>query len=272
MKKLGLVTVSLFASVVLMATACGGDDGGSSASNTTAAPGKATTTTAAVKPLRILVTNDDGVGADGISALVDGLSALPDTEVVVVAPATNQSGTGGKTTPGALTVTDASTKGGHPAKAVAGYPADTIVWAVEQGNVSPKPDLVISGINLGQNLGPATKLSGTVGAATKAAELGLPALAVSQGLADSADFPTGVKFALEWLKANRDSLKPGSLWNLNIPTCGITGTVRGQVEVPLSPDDLGMGAPANCSSTLENPKSDAEAFENGFVPLTKLAA
>ena len=89
----------------------------------------------------------------------------PATEVTVVAPATNQSGTGGQTTPGPLTVTDATTASGYPAKAVAGFPADTVIWALDQGGVTQKPDLVVSGINFGQNLGPAVAISGTVGAA-----------------------------------------------------------------------------------------------------------
>ena len=80
---------------------------------------QATTTLPAT--LHILVTNDDGVGAPGIDAVVQALSALPATEVTVVAPATNQSGTGGQTTPGPLTVTDATTASGYPAKAVAGF-------------------------------------------------------------------------------------------------------------------------------------------------------
>ena len=260
----------LLAVAALLATGCGGDDSDEGDSETTEAA-DATTTTDAAEPLRILVTNDDGVAAPGIAALVDALVALPDTEVIVVAPADNRTGTGGKVTDGPLTATDATTASGYPAKAVAGYPADTVIWAVEQGNVEPKPDLVMSGINLGQNLGPVTSLSGTVGAATKAAQLGLPAVAVSQGLADPTDFPTGVQYALEWLEENRDSLAGPALWNLNVPSCGTTGEVRGRVEVPLATDDTDLATPVNCSSTMATPADDAEAFANGFAPLSKMA-
>jgi 5'/3'-nucleotidase SurE len=67
--------------------------------------------------LSILVTNDDGVTAPGINATVQALAALPHTKVIVVAPLTNQSGTGAKVTNGALTATSAMTAGGYPAKA-----------------------------------------------------------------------------------------------------------------------------------------------------------
>ena len=112
---------------------------------------EAPTTTAAPEPLQILVTNDDGIGADGIDAIVQALLQLDNVVVTVVAPLENQSGSGGKTTDGALTVTDAMTKSGYAAKAVAGFPADTIVWAIDQGGIDFVPDLVVSGINNGQN-------------------------------------------------------------------------------------------------------------------------
>jgi 5'-nucleotidase len=71
---------------------------------------------AASKPvLRVLVTNDDGYAAPGIDAVVQALRALPRTSVVVVAPATNESGIGGKTTPGTITASAARTASGYPA-------------------------------------------------------------------------------------------------------------------------------------------------------------
>ncbi len=91
------------------------------------APGNAQT-----KTLTVLVTNDDGVGAPGIDAVVQGLRSLPKTKVVVVAPLINQSGTGGKTTPGPLTVTSTTTASGYPAHAVAGYPAEAGTLATSQ--------------------------------------------------------------------------------------------------------------------------------------------
>ena len=111
----------------------------------------APTTTEVAEPLQILVTNDDGIGGDGIDVIVQALLQIDNVVVTVVAPLENQSGTGGKTTEGPLTVTDATTKSGYAAKAVAGFPADTIVWAIDQNGIDFVPDLVVSGINNGQN-------------------------------------------------------------------------------------------------------------------------
>ena len=79
----------------LVLAACGSSS--SSGSTTTSTQAGATQ-----KTLTIMVTNDDGVTAPGISALVQGLKSLPNTQITVVAPLTNQSGTGGKTTAGTL--------------------------------------------------------------------------------------------------------------------------------------------------------------------------
>ena len=108
------------------------------------------------------MTNDDGVGAPGIDALVQGLRRLDRVRITVVAPATNQSGTGDMTTPGALTTEQATTTSGYPAVAVQGFPADTVNFALD-GGIPEKPHLVASGVNVGQNLGPVVNISGTVG-------------------------------------------------------------------------------------------------------------
>ena len=137
----------------------------------------------------IVVTNDDGVAAPGIDAVVTALRAVPGVHVDVVAPAKNQSGTGGKTTSGTLTYTASKTASGYPATAVNGYPADTITVALDQLHLHPS--LVVSGANLGQNLGPVTNLSGTVGAAKAAVSRGVPALAVSAGVGSPVDYQIG---------------------------------------------------------------------------------
>jgi 5'-nucleotidase len=255
---------------LLLVAAC---SSGNSATETSAPP-----TTAAAATLNILVTNDDGVGAPGIDALVQALTALPDTEVTVVAPAENQSGTGGSTTPGTLEVRDATTASGYPAKAVVGYPADTIVWALDQGGVATTPQVVISGINFGQNLGPAIDISGTVGAAKAAAERGIPALAASQGLAQQPDYQAGVDEVLSWLQLHRDELlsqtpaTPAPLDNLNVPTCP-TGTVRGLVEQPAAPDAGGRDMiTVDCLSAKNDFVDDVDAFVNGYAVLSTIPA
>jgi 5'-nucleotidase len=273
-----LVTALLVGALAVVGVACSSDDADDDAvsATTTLAEGEpGTTTTEPPGVLRILVTNDDGVDAPGIDALVEALRALPDTEVTVVAPLANQSGSGGNTTPGELAVTDVTTASGYPAKAVDGYPADAILWALDQGGVEEPPDLVVSGINFGQNLGPAIEISGTVGAARAAATRGIPALAVSQGIADQPDFPSAVDEAVAWVEANRTELlartgdEPAEVDNLNVPTC-TTGDVRELVVAPAAPEagtrDVTV---VDCTSTLVGPADDIDAFINGFAVLSE---
>jgi 5'-nucleotidase len=229
------------------------------------------------------VTNDDGVAAAGIDAVVEGLRKLPDTEVVVVAPAANQSGTGGKTTEGALTAADATTASGFPAKAVTGFPADTIVWAIDQHGVTERPNLVVSGINIGQNIGPISEISGTVGAARAAAKRGIPALAASQGLAATLDFPSGVKLVIEWVTKHRAELlaastapagsvvKVATVVSINIPTC-VAGSLHELVEVPTATDLAGRDVGASdCVTPFASPKDDIDAFIHGYPSLSTLS-
>ena len=129
--------------------------------------------------LTILVTNDDGIGAPGINALVNQLIELDNVDVRVVAPAENQSGSSDKTTDGELVWIDSATSGGYAGIAVFGFPADAVNVALEQLDIVP--GLVVSGVNSGQNVGPLAPLSGTVGAAQTGARAGYPAIAASAG-------------------------------------------------------------------------------------------
>jgi 5'-nucleotidase len=227
--------------------------------------------------IQILVTNDDGFDADGIDALVSGLRGLDGVQVTIVAPATNQSGKGSAVTGGELKASDVKTKSGYRAKAVEGTPADTIVWAIDQKGISFTPDLVISGINAGANMGPAIELSGTVGAARAAVQRGVPALAVSQGpLVAPFDFPSGVVQVLAWFADNRSAIESGTLpkdsdANLNIPSCP-TGAVRSIFRVQAASEADGYNAPVDCESTDRNPANDIGAYLIGFAPLSQIPA
>jgi 5'-nucleotidase len=226
--------------------------------------------------LRILVTNDDGVAAPGIDAAVQALRALPQTSVVVVAPAMNQSGTGGKTTPGRVSASPSHTASGYQAEAVNGYPADTIRWAITQHGVKRRPELVVSGINFGQNIGPLADVSGTVGAARAAAALGIPALAVSQGIDNGGqpDFSQSAGQVVRWVQSHRAALLKGRLRarqsvQLNVPTC--PGTVRGPVRAPLATSVTGLNIlTVNCTSTESTFSNDVEAFINGYAVISPL--
>ena len=261
-----VIAAGLFSSVVLLST-CGivaSAAGAASRSSTT---------------LTILVTNDDGVSAPGINATVQALTALPHTKVTVVAPLTNQSGTGPKVTNGTLTASNATTASGYPAKAVAGYPADTVIWAIDDHGVSQRPDLVVSGINLGENIGPFVGESGTVGAAETALARGIPALAVSQGVDNgvSANFSQGAKYLVGWVQAHRKTLLAARAGiagstngNLNVPTCA-TGRIRGPVNVTVATSFTGYSiGTVDCTSTATRPSTDVQAFVDGFAALSKL--
>ena len=229
--------------------------------------------------LQILVTNDDGVSAPGIDAAVTALTALPNTKVTVVAPLSNQSGSGPKVSGGTLTATDATTASGYPAKAIAGYPADTIIWAIDDHGVTLRPDLVVSGINFGQNLGPLAAISGTVGAAETALARGIPALAVSQGIDNSVspDFSQGARYLVAWVQSHRSSLLHATKHTaravnggLNVPTCA-TGHIRGPVKVVAAASLAGYSImTVNCSSTIARPSTDVQAFVNGFASIWAL--
>jgi 5'-nucleotidase len=143
--------------------------------------------------VRILVTNDDGVHAPGLAALTRALAAWVETsaagdgprhEIVVVAPSSNYSGAGAAVG----SVDEHTTIGYQPAKVegaehIEAYGLDASpalsVIAGALGAVGPKPDLVLSGINHGVNVGRSVLHSGTVGAALTASQLGISALAVS---------------------------------------------------------------------------------------------
>jgi len=244
-----------------------------------------------VEPLRILVTNDDGVGAEGIDVLVEGLRTTnPNDELIVSAPAENQSGSSDNTDCATGNATDAMTQSGYPATAVDGCPADAVNYALDPANglydADSQPHVVISGINEGQNVSApvATGLSGTVGAAkTAARDHDIPALASSQGsslgspLQDAEyDYGSGVEAVLAWLAAHRGALAAGDVTtvevdSINIPTC-VTGSIRGTVDVPMAELTTDAFSPQDCESTLEQPRDDAEAFTNGYIAVSAVPA
>jgi 5'-nucleotidase len=221
------------------------------------------------RPLQIVVTNDDGYNAAGIDAAVQALRVVPGVQVTVVAPATNQSGVGDRTSTGPVTAFAGTTASGYPATAVNGTPADSVLYALNQLGLNP--DLVVSGINLGQNLGPAVPVSGTIGAARTAARNGVPAVATSQGFGSPADFPHGAAAVVHWLddfRLGRTGAPLQTVGNLNIPTCS-TGAIRGTVVLPASTALNGRPYdPSNCNSTATSFTDDLDGFLAGYITLS----
>jgi 5'-nucleotidase len=284
----GRMTAMGLAAVLLLG-ACGDDGGGSgddaAPAEDTEATGSSTeattTTTAPAETFRILVSNDDGYSAEGIDALVQGLLTLDDVEVTVYAPQENQSGTSDSTTPGEEASSEEETLSGYPAVAVDGFPADSVEAGLAA--MQEPPHLVVSGINEGQNIGPLTELSGTVGAARTAARAGIPALAVSQGLllngGPDPDYPSAVELALDWVEEHREELvgaEPSTgdaeVTNLNVPTCP-TGELSDLVEVPVATEadaaGLDLGA-VDCQAPAEDPTNDVNGFLTGHPVLSEL--
>jgi 5'-nucleotidase len=146
-----------------------------------------------------------------------------------------------------------------------------VIYALDRMGLHP--DVVVSGINQGQNLGPIAGISGTLGAAKQAAEKGIPALAVSQGLGSPHD--VAAQLAVRWVQAHANQLRTHratvGVVNLNVPTC-TSGSLRGVRDVPLATTADGALAPADCTFTVTAVSTDIQAFLNGFAAATQLSA
>lgn len=167
--------------------------------------------------MNILVTNDDGIHAPGLAALYQELCRLG--EVAVVAPESEQSAVGHAISLShPLRVRQVALDGGVSGWAVTGTPADCVKIALSE-LLPTSPDLVVSGINLGPNLGINVLYSGTVSAATEAAILGVRALALSLNTYKNADFPRAARLAGEVLARllTWSGWTPQVCLNVNLP-------------------------------------------------------
>ncbi len=166
--------------------------------------------------MRILITNDDGIHAPGLFALVEGLNAHH--ELSIVAPEQEQSAVGHAITllqP--LRVKPVNLRNGMRGFAVSGTPADCVKIAVAEILTEP-PDLVLSGINLGANAGIDALYSGTVSAATEGAILGIPSIAVSLDTFTDPDFTASVHIVRRLVdRASAGDLPLNSALNVNVP-------------------------------------------------------
>ncbi len=165
----------------------------------------------------VLLSNDDGYEAPGLKALINALQPVAD--IIVAAPATEQSGIGNALVLRApIMVNEKKQANGAIWYAVEGPPATCVQLAVES-LLTHRPDLVINGINRGDNLGTTVYHAGTLGAAREAALVGLPALAVSVRGDDETSYAVAgdyVRHLVEELRVKR-LLKPGLFLNVNIP-------------------------------------------------------
>jgi 5'-nucleotidase len=182
--------------------------------------------------MRVLLANDDGIAAPGLQNLRRALVALGGLEVVTIAPDSNRSATARSiTTRSPLSVEEVTFEDGSVGYATDGTPVDCVRFA-ELGLGGPRPDLIVSGINHGANLGDDITYSGTVAAALEGIVLGIPAFAFSQQTAGGSldyggarfDFTFAADFAARLVERVRSQEMPeATLINVNFPGIEVTG-------------------------------------------------
>jgi 5'-nucleotidase len=162
--------------------------------------------------MEILLSNDDGVRAPGLRALAEALGALG--QVTVVAPDRNRSGASNSLT---LEQPIRAQTEADGFVCVEGTPTDCVHLAIT-GLLETEPDMVVSGINAGSNLGDDVLYSGTVAAAMEGRFLGLPAMAISLAGTDLVHYDTAARVAARLVqRLTDDPLPADTLLNVNVP-------------------------------------------------------
>jgi len=230
--------------------------------------------------MAILVTNDDGIHADGLAELSRGLSKLQD--IVVVAPDREQSAVGHAITlSNPLRITPIRRGGKLFGYACNGTPADAVKLGIKVVMDEP-PELIVSGVNNGANVGASLIYSGTVSAATEGTLLGIPSLAVSLDNRFGGDYSIAVGFTVKLAgMILRKGLPAGVLLNVNIPDLsaddikGVKVTSQGQTAFndffEERKDPRGQVYYWMSGSMVANnphPDHDVNALEAGFITIT----
>lgn len=229
--------------------------------------------------MRILLSNDDGYFAPGLAQLHESLAEL-DAELTVVAPERNRSGASNSLT---LDRPLYLRKAPNGFRYVSGTPTDCVHLAVT-GVLEQQPDMVVSGINLGANMGDDTIYSGTVAAATEGYLLGLPAIAISLASFEGKHFATAGRIARELVQRFTAQPFPEPvLLNVNVPDIpyeqlkGIRVTRLGRrhkaepavkSRTPRHETVYWIGAAGPAADAGEG--TDFHAVENGWVSVTPL--
>jgi 5'-nucleotidase len=238
-------------------------------------------------PAHVMVVNDDGISSPGLAAVAAAIAADPAYRVTVVAPAEQQSGVGHAIViRREVAVRPHDDVGGAPAWSVDATPASVTAVGLTVVLADDPPDLVISGINKGENIGRAAWYSGTIGAAREAVLRGIPAIAFSLELDWTDPQPdwTGAALLAKPVvdAVSRHPLPEGVLLNVNIPR--ETAAVRGYrvTDLGLAPDAVSRyetdreedgvrfvtsrwAPPAG-----DDPGTDIAAMAAGYVPITPL--
>ncbi len=235
--------------------------------------------------MRILVTNDDGIHAPGLRCLEEIAGQLSD-DVWVVAPETDQSGVSHS-----LSLNDPLRlrQAGEKRFAVKGTPSDCIIMGIRHLLKDHGPDLVLSGVNRGQNVAEDVTYSGTIAGAMEATILGVKAVALSQA------YGIGGRANVKWHTAARHGaatvrrildvgIEPGILVNVNFPDCepddvkGLAVAAQGVRNQALLSIDARMDGRGNPYFWLAFAKArfepghgtDLKAIADGFISVTPL--
>jgi 5'/3'-nucleotidase len=232
--------------------------------------------------LKILVSNDDGISSVGISLLVEELKKVGD--VVVVAPATEQSAAGHSITMKIpLRVKEYFVNNKFFGYSVDGTPADCVKMGIKN-LLKSKPDLVVSGINNGSNAAINVIYSGTVSAAREAAIMGVPAIAISVNSHTPAHYEYAAKLAGKLAQlVRKKKLRTGTLLNVNVPDLpeeeiqGISLTKQGETKwddfYEERVDPYGSKyywLTGKMDIQDKDPDRDVIAMENGYVSVTPI--
>lgn len=236
--------------------------------------------------MHILLTNDDGIEARGLKVL-EAIARRFSDDITVVAPAEEQSGTGHSLT---LTRPVRLRKLGERRFAVTGTPTDSVMMALLEIVPDRKPDLILSGVNRGANLGEDVTYSGTVSAAMEGALAGVRSIALSQvyakeGMGDTVPFATAEAWGERVLRPLIERpFVPGTLVNVNFPALppdavkgvrvvdqGIRDYGRAKVVKGVDPRGypyywFGLGPAVHTPAH----STDLEAIADGYISVTPL--
>lgn len=236
--------------------------------------------------MRILITNDDGIHAPGLKVL-EAIAREISDDVTIIAPETDQSGVSHS-----LSLNDPlrlrKLAPGH--YAVKGTPTDCVIMGIKHVMRDKKPDLVLSGVNRGQNAAEDVTYSGTIAAAMEGTLLGVPSIALSQA------FIHGDRHGFDWSAAEQHGadvvrklldagIPPGIVMNVNFPSIAEFGPVKGisvcvqgqrnQAMLDLDHRIDGRGNPyfwLAFQRGRETPPegTDLHALGNGYIAITPL--
>lgn len=227
--------------------------------------------------MRILISNDDGYLAPGLEALAGALASI--AEIVVVAPDSNRSGASNSLS---LDRPLSVQKAANGFYFVNGTPTDCVHVALT-GMLDYRPDLVVSGINNGQNMGDDTLYSGTVAAATEGYLFGIPAIAFSQVAHGWEHVDAAARVACEIVQRRFDELPSPYLLNVNIPNLPYEamGPLRAtrlgrrhqaepviRAQDPRGREIFWIGPPGACLDA--GPGTDFHATSQGEISITPL--